>query len=207
MIRRIQTILVAICLVLFFFQALFLLFSRAPWEPLQVFFAQAFTVPAPSVPISVQVLILIIGLVLVLVIGYFQVLQLREEVFFTRQTEEGAVTISDSAIRRYVRQVAADVESVQNVQARVTNTDKGLVVDLLAKVVVTDTLPRIEQIIRARVREALEQTLGVGSVAAINVIIEKFEMAVSRPLPSTTSVKLSGEGGSRAGGESSARLH
>ncbi|MBM3335166.1 alkaline shock response membrane anchor protein AmaP [Candidatus Sumerlaeota bacterium] len=197
MIRRIQTILITICLVLFFVESLLLLFAVSSWEPLQAFFAQAFTVPAPSVPASVQVLILIVGLVLVLVIGYFQVLQLREEVFFTRQTDEGAVTISDSAIRRYVRQVAADVESVQNVQARVSNTEKGLVVDLLAKVVVTDTLPRIEQIIRARVREALEQTLGVGSVAAINVIIEKFEMAASRPLPSTTSVTLSGEGSAR----------
>jgi hypothetical protein len=84
-----------------------------------------------------------------------------------------------------VRQVAANIDSVQNVKARLKNAPAGLVVDLHTRVLVTDSLPRIEERIRLQVRQALEETLGVGSVAAINVIIEGFEKA---PLPEPPAV-------------------
>ncbi|MCX8035988.1 MAG: alkaline shock response membrane anchor protein AmaP [Candidatus Sumerlaeia bacterium] len=186
MIRRLQIILITLCLILFFLLALALVFERSGWQPLETFGAQAIE----SIPPTLQMLILLAVLAAILLIGALTLHQLRGDVLITREGEEGTVTIVESAIRRYIRQVAMDMGAVRKVRTRITNTPQGLAVDLFANVIVTDTLVKIEQTIRSRVREALEQTLGVGGVASINVIVENFEKVREREEPSEEGVTL-----------------
>ena len=176
MIRRIQCILTTICQVVLFLLALLLLFQMSPWMPLSDFGSRILG----TIPTGVQVLILLAAIAMVVVTGILWAQSLREEVLITKSGEEGSVTIVESAIVRYIKQVATDMESVQSVRTRIANTAQGLVVEMFVNVVVTDTLPRIEQAIRARVREALERTLGVGGVAAINVVVENFQKVSPR---------------------------
>jgi uncharacterized alkaline shock family protein YloU len=200
MVRRIQVVLVSICLVLFFLVSLILLLQMVPWAPVRDFGVQVADYTA-----SAHFLIFLAAIVVVLAIGVLEVRLLRETVLITKEGEEGKVTIVESAITRYIRQVAAEIESVQSVRTKISSTPEGLVVELFAKVLVTDTLPRIEQAIRSRVREALEQTLGVGGVAAINVVVEGFEKVAPRTVMSpagTSEVRLTGEAGAPPSGES-----
>jgi len=172
MVRRIQAVLIAACLIFLFLLSLVLLFQMARWAPLANFGQQAIAGIAPGF----QVLILLLAIAVVIVIAVLWVRQLREEVFFTKEGEEGSITIVESAITRYIKQVAPDVDAV-----RITNTAQGLVVDLFARVRVSSgTLPQIERNVRERVRHALEETLGLGGVASINVVIKGFEVAGPR---------------------------
>ncbi len=186
MIRQLQIVLITVCLILFFLLALALVFERSGWLPLANFGAQAIE----SIPPPVQMLILLAVLAMILLIAVLTIHQLRGDVLITREGEEGKVTIVESAIRRYIRQVAMDMGAVRKVRTRITNTPQGLAVDLFANVIVTDTLVRIEQTIRSRVREALEQTLGVGGVASINVIVENFEKVRDHTEPPEAGVTL-----------------
>jgi uncharacterized alkaline shock family protein YloU len=199
MVQRIRCILTTICLVVLFFMALLLLFQMSPWVPLSNFGSQILG----SIPTSVQVLILLAAIAMVVVIGVLWARSLREEVLITKTGEEGSVTIVESAIVRYIKQVALEMESVQSVRAHIANTAQGLVVEMFVNVLVTETLPRIEQTIRARVREALEQTLGVGGVAAINVVVENFEKVAAKAEPpaEVSTVKLTGESAAGQGAE------
>jgi uncharacterized alkaline shock family protein YloU len=180
MIRRIRTVLVAFCLILFFFVALIVVCqpSICPFE----FVSKHGVRVAESISPTVQGIVLIVSLGMLLVIGALAAQSLREQVYITKETEEGSVTILEPAISRYIRQIAMDIESVQSVRAQLTNTREGIVVDLFARVLVSDSLPKIEQLVRTRVRAGLEETLGVGSVSAINVVIEGFQKAES-PAP------------------------
>jgi len=173
MIRKIQIVLVTLCLFLFFFLAVVLLCRMAPWFPLSNFGNQVIE----SIPTGVQVVLLFAAAVMILVVALLEVRKLREEVHITKQSEDGSVTIVESAITRYIRQVAMEIDAVQSVRSEIASTREGLVVDLYARVLVTDTLPQIEQRIRSKVKEAIEETLGVGGVAAINVVIENFQKA------------------------------
>jgi uncharacterized alkaline shock family protein YloU len=202
MVRRIQIILVVICLVLLFLLSLVFVLQMIPWSPVSDFGIRV----AETISANVRFLIFLAASVLVLAIGVLQLRELRETILITKDGEEGRVTIVESAITRYIKQVASDIDSVQNVRPRITSTPRGLVIDLFAKVVVTDTLPRIEQTIRACVREALEQTLGVGGVAAINVVIEGFQKvgprtgsavaAEAKPVAEPTEAAVGGESAS-----------
>jgi uncharacterized alkaline shock family protein YloU len=177
MLRRIRTVLVTLCLILFFFVALIAVTqpSICPFE----FISKHGVRVAESISPTVQGVVLIVALGMLLVIGALAVQSLREQVYITKETEEGSVTILEPAISRYIRQIAMDIDSVQSVRAQLTNTREGIVVDLFARVLVINSLPKIEQLIRTRVRAGLEETLGVGSVAAINVVIEGFQKAES----------------------------
>ena len=201
MIRRTQIVLISICLVLFFFTGMVLMLQNAAWPSVSDFGMRIME----SIPSSVLFWVFLLAIVVILLIGALELRHLSQTALITREGEEGRVTIVESAITRYIKQVAADIESVQSVRTRITNTPQGLVVDLYAHVLVTDTLPRIEQTIRTRVREALEQTLGVGGVAAINVVIEGFQKVGPAPAPPETSreIKLTSEPRPpEAGGES-----
>jgi len=176
MVRHVKSVLMVICLILFFFVALLLLFQMSTWVALSDFGYQV----VEEIPSVVRGFVLICAIVMIVIIGLLTVRQLREEVHITKESEEGSVTIVESAITRYIKQVVMDIDSVQSVRTEIANTRQGLVVDLYTKVLVTDTLPQIEQTIRSRLREALEQTLGVGGVAAINVIVEGFQKTESR---------------------------
>jgi len=190
MVRRIQAVLIAVCLVFLFLLASVLLVQMARWAPLANFGRQIITSLAPSV----QVLILLLAIAAVIVVAVLWVRELREEVFFTKEGEDGSITIVESAITRYIKQVAPDVDAVQ-----ITNTAQGLVVDLFVKVQVSDTLPRMEQTIRTRVREALEETLGLGGVAAINVVIKGFQKVGPPAEPAKAKIEL------KRGGETAAQ--
>jgi uncharacterized alkaline shock family protein YloU len=179
--RRIQGLLTAICLLLLFCIAVLTLAVRLPADGrLTGAIVNAGIYLLDHINDTIVLVALVLPLLLVPLILLLAILRMRDEVFITRQTEQGSVTIIESAIRRYVRQVASNIDSVQSVKARLTNAAEGLVVDLHTHVLVTDSLPRIEERIRLQVRQALEETLGVGGVAAINVIIEGFEKA---PMP------------------------
>jgi len=203
MLRRIQIVLISISLILSFFLSLLLL-TMVPWSP-----ASAFAMRMTDIiPRDVQFLIPLVVMVMILVTAALEVRHLREPVLIIKEGEDGTVKIVESAITRYIRQVAAEIDSVQSVRTKIATTPQGLVIRIFAEVLVTDTLPRIEQTIRSRVREALEQTLGVGGVAAIHVIIEGFQTAAPHAeSPRTTGeVKLTGESSATAGtGASSTR--
>lgn len=197
MVGRIRTVLVVACLTVFFFVALLLLLQMAPWEPLREFAEKAIgrrwvaseegmiAVSSGESQIAigavVQAGVLIASLVIIVAVGVVSLQGLRDRIHITKEGEDGSVTIVESAITRYIKQVALDIDSVQTVRSVIKSTNEGLVVDLRTRVLVTETLPRIERAIRERVRVALEETLGVGGVAAINVIIEDFEKAASPP--------------------------
>lgn len=171
MVRHIQTILTAICLVLFFFVALLLLIER-PWISLPLV--------NYDVPLIVQMVVLLAAVAMILIVGALAMRQLRKEAYITKESDDGSVTIVESAITDYLEQVVADVDAVQSAWTKIGSTPKGLVVEVFTKVSLTETLPRIKQTIQERVREALEQTLGVGGVAAINVKFKGFGKAKPR---------------------------
>ena len=202
MIRRIQIVLISICLILFFFISLVVLLEMIPWAPISGFGLRV----AETFSADVRFLMFLAAVVMILAVAALQLRLLREHVLITKEGDEGRVTIVESAITRYVKQVIAEIESVQKVWVKIAGTPQGLVVDLFARVLVTDTLPRIEQTIRSRVREALEQTLGVGGVAAINVIVEGFQKVAPRAgaAGAAVEVKLTGEGVAAASGETTA---
>jgi len=202
MLRRIQVVLVYVCLFLFFFVSLIPLLQMIPWGPVSRFGELI----AERISPEVQFFVLLAAIVMIVAIGVLEVRRLRQVVLTIKEGEEGTVTIVESAITRYIRQVAAEIESVRGVRSEITSTAQGLVVRLFVEVSVTDTLPRIEQTIRSRVREALEQTLGVGGVAAINVVIEGFQKVAPRGAEpgSGGEVKLTGETSASPGGAATA---
>jgi len=186
MTRVVQNILTAVALGLFALLALLLVFQMAEWAPLRNFGGAILA----GIPPGLQMTILIVGILLVLAVLVLAILQMRREKYITKTSENGTVTISESAITRYIRQVAKEVESVRSVRTRILNGRAGMIVDIYANVLVSDTLPRIEQTIRSRVREALERTLGVGGVESINVVIEGFQK-IGAPTGASTQHKVS----------------
>lgn len=206
MVKNIRVVLAAICLFVFFIVALVILLQMAPWAVVSEFGRQL----VQSIPPAAQATVLIVSVILMLIVGCLAVRELREQVHITKESDEGSVTVVESAITRFIRQVALDIESVEKVRTELSSTPDGLVVDLFTKVLVTETLPEIEGTIRSRVRKALEETLGVGGVAAINVVVEDFRKAES--LPGGTSLKVTptpaakpaekdeGSGGTGSGG-------
>ena len=202
MVCRIRTVLVAFCLTVLLLVVLLLLLEMAPWEPLRTF-AEKVTGRAwvaedgavflgdeeSAIVVSgrVQAIILVLSLAAVLAVVAMSLYGLRDRIHITKEGEDGSVTIVESAITRYIKQVALDIKSVQKVRSVITSTNEGLVVNLRTRVLVTETLPRIERAIRERVRRALEETLGVGGVAAINVVIEDFEKAPGPAEPASAS--------------------
>jgi uncharacterized alkaline shock family protein YloU len=178
MTRIIQHVLIAICLGLFFVIALLLMFQLSAWQPVHDFGASVIGKMSPML----QGTILVFAMLLMVAILVLAFERMRQEVHITRETENGTVTIVESAIARFVQQAVAEVEAVKRrtVRARITNTRAGLVVDVRTRVVATEPLPRIEQTIRSRVRQSLDRVLGTGAVAVINVVIDGFEETGAR---------------------------
>lgn len=175
--RILQKILNAFCLVVLFLTATVILFQRSPWFWLENMGNQI----VEWLPVLAQNALLVAALLSVLALAGIAWRRFRGEVLITRETDDGSVTIVESAIKRYMKQAAADLDSVLSVRTEIHNARDGMVIDVYAKVRVTESLTQIERAIRSRMRQALEETLGLGSVATINVIVEEFELVGSKP--------------------------
>ncbi|MBX7244579.1 MAG: alkaline shock response membrane anchor protein AmaP [Candidatus Sumerlaeaceae bacterium] len=104
------------------------------------------------------------------------------------ETEEGRVSIMDTAIKRYVVRALGEVPGVTTRRVTLRQGRGGLRVDLLCQVKSHDRLPDIKNRMTERVRAALTEDLGITSIAAIDVVIQEFEVrAKSEPVSASPS--------------------
>lgn len=129
-----------------------------------------------------QIFFLILMLLPLLALEAYLICRERERTIYV-ESEQGMITISESAIVEFIKKVAREIQAVMDVSAKVRNSPNGAVVKIRVKVKAIERLPDIHKEVRSRVEEGLRNVLGIDQIADVRVLISDIKIESGKPAP------------------------
>jgi uncharacterized alkaline shock family protein YloU len=123
------------------------------------------------------------GVMLLLALLYLVTLAPRRQPmrYISFDSEGGNVSISNGAVRDFIRKVGEEFGAVISMEPRL-RADKNLIsIDLDVKIQAGTRIPELSQMLQERVRESIRDGLGIAEVREIKVRIQEI---VGSPPPS-----------------------
>lgn len=97
--------------------------------------------------------------------------------------ERGSVSISISAVRDYIRKLSGEFGGVVSIDPKIRAEKNSISIDLNVNLVAGFRIPELSQAIQSRVRECLNNGLGISEVNEIKVRVQEI---VGEPASSTS---------------------
>lgn len=87
---------------------------------------------------------------------------------------DGSVSISDNAVRDYIRKLSGEFGMVVSINPVIRNEKEGISIDLNVELVAGSRIPELSQALQSRVRESLRDGLGIADVREIKVRVQEI---------------------------------
>ncbi len=94
--------------------------------------------------------------------------------YITYDSGSGSVSISDNAVREYIRKLSGEFGMVVSIEPKIRTERDAISIDLDVKLVAGSRIPEISQALQERVRESLREGLGIADVKEVKVRIQEI---------------------------------
>lgn len=117
----------------------------------------------------------IIGAVLLLLVVLYALSAIparRAERFISYNTEGGPVSVSIKAINDLLAKLADEFAGIVNLRANIASRDKSVRLDMAVKS--GTKIQELSQAIQQRVRESIEDSLGISDISSVKVFVQEI---------------------------------
>lgn len=94
--------------------------------------------------------------------------------FVTFECDEGAVAISVSAVRDFIRKIGEEFSAIHSLDPKIRAEKDRINLDLDVKIVAGARVPELSQMLQSRVREGIRDGLGIAEIHSIKVRVQEI---------------------------------